>query len=176
MAVEWTDPITVTAADFGRAADWNTYVRDNLLYLYQRPSCKVRRTSAQGVMTVQDSTLTTILWGEDAWDTHADMWASGSPGVVTLTRAGIYLIVAHVQWDSNNVNKRSLALYKNDGATALDKVDQPASSPTEQQLTVVSNFAANDYIDLRAYQTSGAQREIGTDRTDMAVTWLGVAA
>ncbi len=90
MAVEWTTPKTWTTGELVRAADMNTYIRDNLEYIHDPPRCAVRLTADQ---TIANSTDVAIDWDEAVWDSHGDMWDDGAPSRIAITRDGLYSIV-----------------------------------------------------------------------------------
>ena len=84
----WTDPKTFTVGELLTAADLNTYVRDNLDFLYRKPIVTVRLTSTQAVANASDHV---VQWDEAEWD-YADtaMWDAGTPGSIVIDRPGIY--------------------------------------------------------------------------------------
>lgn len=172
MAVEWVDPDSVTAAagNEARSADFNSALQD-LKYLHDPPRCAVRRNTNQAVTT---ATATAISWSAAVWDSHGDMWDSGAPTRVTITRDGVYTIICSVLWEDNATGVRSLILKVN-GSTNRRGNQQDASSPLEQQLSLETNLADGDYIEVIATHNAGSDQDLVATRTVMTVRWAAAA-
>ena len=114
----WTDPKTFTVGELLTAADLNTYVRDNLDFLYRKPIVTVRLTATQSVASASDHA---VQWDEAEWD-YADtaMWDAGTPGSIVIDRPGIYEVVPSGLWEgtTDDSSKREVAVELN-GTTRL---------------------------------------------------------
>ena len=171
----WTDPKTWTAAELLRAVDLNTYLRDNLAFLYDPPTVTVRLTATQDVASGSDHT---VQWSEAAWDTTVDgMWDVGTPGSLVIRRAGVYLVVAGHLWagTSGDNSKRSLKIVKNGGVADSDELggdDRLSTSSPQGQVSVITSLAENDYLEVVARQLSGSTLALQPLRTRCTVTWL----
>lgn len=168
MAVEWVDPddLTAVAGTEARSADFNSVLQD-LKYLYDPPRCAVRLTADQ---TIANSTDVAIDWDEAVWDSHGDMWDSGAPSRVTITRSGLYYILPSALWEEDDVNRRALFLEVN-GVRRRGQ-QQASSEPIEHQLPAITNLADGDYIEIVARQNSGTSQDLIATRTVMTVVWI----
>lgn len=171
MVTEWTPPRTWTIDQKVRAADLNTDVRDNLLYLYDSPACAVRLTTAQSVPNATDHT---ISWHEAVWDSHGDMTdIVGAPTTITITRSGLYLIDANMLWaGSTDAGKRAMHLHVNGDTVARRGLAVPAVSPSEGGRTWLTNLAALDSLTFKARQLSGAALDLQPTRTVVTIAWF----
>ena len=167
---EWTDPKTWLIEELLRAADLNTYLRDNLTYLHDAPACSVRLTANQ---SVADGTDHTISWDESPWDSHGDMTdIAGAPSTITITRDGLYIVDVNALWDdSTDSGKRALFMYVNSDPAPRRGIQIPAVSPTEMGRTWLTNLAAGDSFVIKARQLSGAALNLQPTRTVMTVAW-----
>lgn len=171
MAVEWTDPKTWTVEELLRAADLNTYLRDNLEYLYDAPRSAVRLTSAQEVANATDHT---IAWDEAVWDSHGDMWDAGGPSKITITRAGVYSIHLSSLWEGTaSGGKRAAYLHVNGTRRrGFYSVSADGVDPVEMSTSVETNLADGDELDVRVRQLSGTALDLQATRTVMTVHWV----
>ena len=68
----WTYPSTKTLSSSSiTTADWNTFVRDNLEALIERPTCSL--SDAQATATAYDiptATEVIVRWFSEEWDSH----------------------------------------------------------------------------------------------------------
>lgn len=176
MVTEWTDPKSWTVGEVLPAADLNTYVRDNLLYLHDPPRCALRLTVDETVPTTTDYTLE---WDEARWDSHGDMWDAASPEAVTITRDGLYLVVGNFLWDTNTDSRRAafLEVDQGSGFNRRRGTQVPASAPTEHQLSAATTLESGDTMRIVVRQNSGGDRTLigpgsGGSRTSLIVVWL----
>ena len=170
----WTDPKTFTVGELLTAADLNTYVRDNLDFLYRKPIVTVRLTSTQSVASASDHV---VQWDEAEWD-YADtaMWDAGTPGSIVIDRPGIYEVVPSGLWEgtTDDSSKREVAVELN-GTTRLTMDSRLSTSSPEGQAKIFTNLGTGDYLEIVVRHLSGAAIDLQPTRTRCTVAWWGPA-
>ena len=170
----WTDPKTFTVGELLTAADLNTYVRDNLDFLYRKPIVTVRLTSTQSVANASDHV---VQWDEAEWD-YADtaMWDVGTPGSIVIDRPGIYEVVPSGLWEgtTDDSSKREVAVELN-GTTRLTMDSRLSTSSPEGQAKIFTNLGTGDYLEIVVRHLSGAAINLQPTRTRCTVAWWGPA-
>jgi len=170
----WTDPKTFTVGELLTAADLNTYVRDNLDFLYRKPIVTVRLTSTQSVASASDHA---VQWDEAEWD-YADtaMWDVGTPGSIVIDRPGIYEVVPSGLWEgtTDDSSKREVAVELN-GTTRLTMDSRLSTSSPEGQAKIFTNLGTGDYLEIVVRHLSGAAIDLQPTRTRCTVAWWGPA-
>jgi hypothetical protein len=79
----WTTPNTINTGDVASATDHNTYIRDNLNYLLQRPTGSVNRSGSS------DYSYATGAWADiDATNLKVDVTTAS--GRLLIVHMGIY--------------------------------------------------------------------------------------
>lgn len=123
---------------------------------------KLRQTTAQ---TLTDSTWTAITFGAEDIDTHAGHSGTSSRFTVPTGLGGTYELTGGVSWPANATGQRWCRFYKNgveiEGSGS--NIDANSSQPTltvARPTTVV--LAPGDYVELWAYQSSGAVGGLAT--------------
>ena len=120
------------------------------------------RVSNSANQSINDSSDTALSWNTEDFDTG--MHAAGNPTRITITTAGIYMFVAQVTWPANATGTRQCYMKLNNTTNmANNNINAAASRGTDHQITEVRSFAANDYVEVIAYQTSGAPINVETD-------------
>lgn len=82
---------------------------------------------------------------------------------MTCKTAGKYQITGHIQWPTNATGIRNLDIILN-GATVIADVTTigNATNTVDQLVTTLYDLAANDYVELRALQTSGGALNVNS--------------
>ena len=147
-------PSTVSTGGTATAALWNTSVRDNINFLVDPPMCQAQRASNQ---TITSASSTAIAMTGDVFDTDTMHDPTTNNTRITCNTAGVYLFTGTIQFDANSSGVRYLQLWLN-GTTDIADVGSTSTSATN--LTKLSiafpwQMAVNDYMEMRAYQTSG---------------------
>lgn len=125
------------------------------------PACSITRSAG---FPVPHATLTVVPFNVESFDTD-DMWAPApNPSRITVNTAGIYVVTAMARWQPTSGGRRMLEINLN-GVPNILRVElgSPASLPAEavQCMSIVYDFAAGEYIELQAYQSSGGSINIG---------------
>lgn len=113
-------------------------------------------------------TLTTgvpaaLTFNTERFDSGSIHSTSVNTSRLTLPVAGSYLVTGHGSFVSNATGVRNLDIRLN-GATVIASQLLPAASGiiTTVSISTIYQFAANDYIELVAFQNSGGNLDINT--------------
>jgi hypothetical protein len=94
-----------------------------------------------------------------------------SPGLLTFTIAGFYLITTHIQWAVfSATNQRLTTLFKNGGEWKRTTECGTAPVDVAQQMVEVGTFIVGDTLALYVYQDSTAAQNLLS--VDMSITKL----
>jgi hypothetical protein len=132
-----------------------------------------------GTQTLTTGTGAAITWNSEVEDTagYHDNVTNPSRITVPTGKAGVFLISATATFLSNTTGGRKIWLIKN-GVTATTIAEMgfpprtdggPSSAPT----TFAMRLADADYIEVYAYQTSGANLDLDAVRCYVTVTRIG---
>lgn len=105
-----------------------------------------------------------ISFSATRWDTDT-MWSSGSPTRLTVHTAGKYLATAGVEFAGSSAGtSRQLQLRVNAATIIAMSSHGPIGTATiNMNASAVWDFAINDYVEVIAYQDSGAAINVLTD-------------
>jgi len=182
MAVTpWTDPITYPTGGRGSAPFMNTYVKDNLNFLYRPPVTAMAHASPTTLPVGTKTYIPLLVGSVDTDDWHSTVTNTHR---FTVSRAGNYLVHAevYVSWTGStptslaavvefqaqaNQNLRAVAPH------ALDPDRANLLSPTNSVYlfrTFIINIAAADWFAI-ALTSNGFAAEAKFGR--LQATWLG---
>jgi len=146
----------------------NTYIRDDLLYLYgialgtTFSAVQIRRAANQSITT---ATETAISFDTENLD-FGGWWSSGTTITVPAgaiptgyTTVGI-LMMATLKFATNATGIRKIILQKNGTEINSLQASGLASDVTIVQMTDLTTVAAADTLTLLAYQTSGGNLNV----------------
>jgi hypothetical protein len=123
------------------------------------PAVRAYHNANQSLTT---ATATALAFNSERFDqaggvaaTHHDVTTNNSR--LTCLYAGIYQISGNIEWPANATGIRILIIRLN-GTTEIARTAQIALSANalQQNLTGLYSLAVNDYLELVAYQNSGA--------------------
>jgi hypothetical protein len=171
----WTNPLTATYLGYLTETVWNTHVRDNLLFLYNKPKCTATATT----VAVAESTWTTIPL-TDHIDNAAMHDNATNNSFITAPVGGTYLVHAQVVFDglTSPATARSVkgVRIRLNGGTALGSIltlaagDENIDGVNTSFMTQVS---ANDYFEMQVYQeNNGVVGTVYTSSAHMSVVWV----
>lgn len=175
MAKTYTSVPNVATGDVYTASSYNTYTAQNINNLRVPPAVSVFRSSN---LTSYGST-SAITWQDQHYDTD-DMWASGSPTVISITTSGIYMLTFAGQLTATATMAWVLPQIARSGTTILNGA-RPVMSGTEARfaLSGMVNLTAGDSLTANLFISGGSAYSItggatyGQDQTRLALTWLG---
>lgn len=157
----YVDLATIQDTDPGDilTAAWCDQVRDNEEFLIDPPSCAVYASSSQ---SVSDNTPTALTANTERFDNDAMHSTSSNTSRITIQTAGRYTLSTVVRFAANATGIRLVEFYVN--ATDRHFVGQHISA-SGVSTTIISGsqpltFAASDYVEVRANQTSGGSLDI----------------
>lgn len=126
------------------------------------PTVKVSRAATQNVT---NATLTTVTPDTLYWDNNAFWNATVNPSRLTFRTAGLYLVLAYIQWSTNGNSYRKLSFIKNGSESIGDLISWPTSEgPTDQFALTMEYFHAGDYVEVKLHQNSGSTRTVTMPR------------
>ena len=114
--------------------------------------------STAGV-TIPNSTVTVVTWNSENFDTDAFHSTSTNTGRITIPtgKAGKYLLIFNVSCDPlGGTGRRNGAFYKNGVSSAQFEMTPGASTYPSLATSVILDLAVGDYVDVRIFQSSGA--------------------
>lgn len=118
-------------------------------------NCRVYNSGNISVVTGGSGTA--LTFDSERWDTDGMHSTSSNTGRITATRAGQYIITAHVRFAANGTGARSLLIRLN-GTTFIANAFYPAvagGDNTDVSVATLYQLAASDYVEVVAYQSSG---------------------
>jgi hypothetical protein len=136
----------------------------------QMPLFDVSKTATQtGVVS---ATITTVTWPTATTNRGGFTVASNQ---VTVPLAGVYTINAAVTFDSGNTagNNRHVLIYVNGSAITRDYGFPGNTVDAALRSTITLILAANDVVDVRAYQSSGSNMTLQVSRTRLTILYVG---
>lgn len=164
MTTPFVDPQSLHNPATGTSppASWGDAVRDGVVFCATPPSCRANRSATQ---SIADLTLTAVSFtAADSWDTDGFHSTVSNQSRLTVPSGlgGKYLIVASVSWANNTTGWRDLRIRANgstDLATARVGTGTPNPYPISTMSTV-EQLAAGTYIEVTAWQNSGAALDV----------------
>jgi hypothetical protein len=155
--------IAANAAIATSKIDWST----NL-------AVKAKSATAQ---TLSTGVGALVVFGAEDFDTAAMHDTVTNNTRITFATAGVYALMAGVEFDGSAAGLRTLSFQKN-GATIVGitaEVINNGASPVGLTNCLTEKFAAGDYIEVVAAQNAGGNLNIGTTHASF-VTAVRVAA
>jgi hypothetical protein len=164
MTTPFVDPQSLHNPATGTSppASWGDAVRDGVVFCATPPSCRANRTTTQ---SIADITSTAVSFtAADSWDTDSFHSTVSNQSRLTVPSGlgGKYLIVATANWANNSTGWRNLRIRAN-GSTDLATagVGTGTANPYPiSTITTVEQLAAGTYIEVTAWQNSGAALDI----------------
>lgn len=162
-------PRTWTAGETVTAALMNQDVRDNVSFLANPPTVRVRQTTTQSLTNV---TWTTITFTTESWDSTGDMHDNATNNSrLTAPVAGKYWVYGCVAFTSNGTGDRLVGIRTN--SSGANPPNQGATFAraagglnTHVQFATEVSLSAGGYVELVAYQSSGGALSTTVDVAD----------
>ena len=164
MTTPFVDPQSLHNPATGTSppASWGDAVRDGVVFCATPPSCRANRTTTQ---SIADLTLTAVSFtAADSWDTDGFHSTVSNQSRLTVPSGlgGKYLIVATANWANNSTGWRDLSIRANGSSgLATARVGTGAANPYPiSTITTVEQLAAGTYVEVTAWQNSGAAIDV----------------
>jgi hypothetical protein len=153
-------PRTWVNSEFVTKTLLDTEIRDSFNFLLAPPRCYAYKTANGSLVNATWDALS--LTGE-LYDSHNAHDNTTNNTRIVAPEAGLYSIISHVTFTTDSAGVRGLDIRKNanavqTGGTDLALVIIAGNGTTEARLiaTVDATLNVNDYIEVFAYQSSGA--------------------
>jgi hypothetical protein len=119
---------------------------------------------------ISNNTFTAITFNLENFDTNTYHDNSTNTSRITIPagKAGYYSVSTTTSFAANSTGQRQVVLYKNGSLFASLSTLQATTSGADFRMlsTYVISLAVNDYIELFAYQASGAGLDIAGGQTE----------
>lgn len=153
----YTTPFTAVAGTAWKAADWNTYGRDNLAWIAtDSPACRVYSSVNVSCANVTEVAL---AMNSERYDNASMHSTSSNTSRVTVPTGGggKYLLGGTIQWANAAGNERNVQVRLNGATRIVVQASAPVAGGlvTKQSCMGVYAMVAADYGELIAYQDSG---------------------
>lgn len=171
----FTTPKSYATGDVDSAADLNTYVRDNVGFLWDCPRVRVTRSTA--VSMVSGSAMG-LAWESEDFDSD-NMWnAAGSSSdkeLLHVNTAGVYLVNLQYSWAANSAGDRHAQIKHSGGVTFAYMVQRPPSGGAVTCFINLSGMyrapAGTSFL-VETYQDSGTA--LNTQQPcNFSAMWVG---
>lgn len=116
---------------------------------------RVTRTTNQ---SINDSTATAISWDTSRYNVGTTYTLGTTK--ITVATAGVYEIGAVIRWSSNATGERWTDLRVNGNMVARQTTPAVNGAATTQNASIQYHLAANDYVEVFVYQTSGGSLDV----------------
>ena len=169
MAASWTNTKTWAYTDALAYTEVNGYIgtNGNLDFLANRPYAQASRSTNLSV-TASTWTKVTLPDAEDR-DTHSFHSTSTNSSRFTIPTGlgGLYVVNAFAEFASDTSGSRAMRIIKNN-TTSRDSVLLGAST-TVWRCSASQRWilAANDYVELEVWQSSGANLNLTAARVEL---------
>lgn len=150
----WTTPRTWTTGEVPTAAQFNEQIRDNELFLYGPPTCRVYNNAN---LTIPNATETAVTLNAERRDPYAMHSTVTNTSRVTVPIDGFYEFGGHLSYDgASSTGYRSLLLKVNGSTVAQDERNAVTGGvATTVSLATAYELTAGQYIQMFAKQSSG---------------------
>ena len=150
----------------------NLYNYNNAGFVTQRPMVIAQQTTGQ---SCANAAYTNISFNVAGINTD-NMWAAGSPTVITIQHAGVYWIFGQIrcpQFASGGVAGNILVngtSFSNSQSTNIFGPGPSGFTGPTPQMGLIANLAVNSVLYLSLYQSTGGAI---TTQTDFGGSYLG---
>lgn len=171
----YTSPGDVTTGTTITSA-WGNLVGDATDYLANPPACRAYHNAAQ---SPANNTETALALNSERYDTNSMHDTVTQNSRITFTTAGLYVVNGSASWAANATGVRQIGIRLG-GVTyiAVELELTPGGTIVCQQtISTTYKFTAGQYVELVAYQNSGAALAVnstGNYSPEFAATWVGL--
>ena len=170
---------TFQASETETAAYLNS-VGAAISFLLNPPHCKVYQSG--GGVSQATGVWLLVAFDLESFDTDGMHDTTTNNSRLTFNTAGQYRILGSVAISTNASGGRALHLRKNAGGNvsngtslAYRELGPPSSLSTIFDIDYEDYFAAGDYVELFAYQSSGSSLTIGGTSTFFQARWVATS-
>lgn len=147
----------------------------NVNMLADPPSCRIFHNASQSPAS---GVLTALAFNSERYDTAAMHDTLTNNSRITMPTVGVYLITSTYVWANNAVGFRATEIVLNGATTIAISAPGgvPDAGPVRMALCTTYKFAANDYVELKVFQSSGGPLAVdssGNFSPEFSATWIG---
>jgi hypothetical protein len=151
----YVNPTDQTTGYLVPAVDYNLN-NDNIRFLRTPPQARVYHNANQSITTAVE---TALALNSERFDNDVIHDTVTNNSRLTCKTAGKYAIGGHIEWAVNATGTR-LARIRLNGATFIASSDGPVAGHgtynIRNNVMTLYDLAVNDYVELMAFQDSGA--------------------
>ncbi|GAI68401.1 unnamed protein product [marine sediment metagenome] len=129
------------------------YFKDNLPVGPYTQGCKVYHSVSQ---SIPDSLFAWLTFDSEDYDTDEMHDTVINNERITIKTPGIYLIVFHGHWNTNDFGSRSVYFRRNDSLILESRQMAEPEGRTTSNLTTICSLSVGEYLRVQAWQSSGA--------------------
>lgn len=169
----YTEPPNKAVGDVFSEAMWDSYIRDNMIFLAVRPRALLHLDTNQAITT--GATGEAIAFTDESFDTAALGDIAGAPTRVTFVVPGAYLIVAKVRFaaDATGALRRAWLLKNGTDIIGETQVGPSAAYCAIPVMGLNQFSAATDYVQLWVAHDKGSDLNVEGDASGV-YTWMSV--
>lgn len=178
----YTTPSTITTGQLVTATLMNNEWAGNIAYLANPPHCALRHSVTQSHAT--SSTWQALVFDTEDEDTAAMHSTVSNTSRITVPVTGLYVVSAEVTFAFNANGLRAVGFRANgSGTSGPNKKGRiqtwgVINSDTYLSVATTLKLSANDYLEVVAFQNSGAALNLAASTTEcypyFTATWVGL--
>ena len=133
---------------------------DDISFLANPPHCRVYNSAAFSHTSTGNNVA--VTFDSERRDTDTMHSTATNTSRITFTTAGFYAVGGHVEFAANATGVRGIAIRLG-GATYIaadNRLSTGGALGTQMSIATRYAFAAGDYVELMAYQSSGGNLNI----------------
>ena len=144
---------------------------DDIVFLANPPKVRAYNSAA---ISITNATSTALTSNSERFDTDTMHSTATNTGRITFTTAGTYAIVGHASWASAAGNLRELTVRAGGATQIAAQRAAPIGAGFGSELSIATqyDFTAGQYVELMAYQDSGAAINVAT--CAFAAVWVSL--
>jgi hypothetical protein len=135
--------------------------------------CKAKKTAVQ---SIANATVTKITFDSEYFDTDSihDNSTNNTRFTVPSGKNGKWQVIVMLHYNIDSSGFRQIRLMKNNSVFGVSAINATVSANTSWAVSDIFDLVATDYMEVAAYQTSGASINTGDgDQVTFAFYFLG---
>lgn len=165
-----TNPVTGTATS---STAFGIPVANDCNFLIAPPIFLGYQSAAQ---SIPDSTYTAVTFDTEIVDSYSGHSTTTNTSRYTAQVAGYYDVVGKVGFVTSGTGRRIGTLYVNGAELGYTRTEQTPSGTAASNTTCIALapvfLNVNDYVELFAFQSSGAPLNTSATPTTLSVRWV----
>jgi len=121
---------------------------------------KAARAFNNADISIANATNVDLTFNSEHFDTDAIHQTAATPdppgnGRLTCKTAGVYIITAHIYWNTNSTGTRYHKIKLNNGTVIASQIIPAGADEARFSLSTIYKLAVNDYVEVQVRQNSG---------------------